>query len=429
MRRILLAAAFAAATITSEVIAADGSDPSAQTETLAARAFETTDAASEARYRARLTERSANGDQDARFALGALLFFDATETFVRTMNRHGLRTQGWPVPRALRSTSEQNRSAAPLDYATLREHLETFRAGMDRSRRVLADVDRDAPVALAIDLAKVRVLLDEASPPVSLLELGAVLDAMGPRRARRSAEPLPSSLPFRFDAADVVWLRGYATLIGAQLDFLLAHDFERLFEETGHVLFVGAATPIGDLMDRTSPPRSSWDAAFDWVAMVRLVDLPVIDAARRAGVRNDLLEVVRLSRENWRLIRAESDAEGEWLPGPHQRDAHPVPGVNVEAATVEAWMGVLDQAEAVLEGRLLVPHPRFGGTRDVASRIGIDVKAWLEADEPFDLVLFLTGHGAVPHLREGPVLSQAKWREVERVFGERGLLGTALWFN
>ena len=66
-----------------------------------------------------------------------------------------------------------------------------------------------------------------------------------------------------------------------------------------------------------------------------------------------------MSRESWRRIAAETDDGFEWIPGPHQSFAS---GENRPAAVTEdavkGWLQFLDTFEAVLDGKLLLPHWR-----------------------------------------------------------------------
>jgi hypothetical protein len=81
---------------------------------------------------------------------------------------------------------------------------------------------------------------------------------------------------------------------------------------------------------------------------------------------------------------------------------------------------VLDEADAILDGKKLVPHWRL--------RQGIDICRVFEEPQAFDLVLWITGPAAVPYLEDGPVLSAEEWNRITESFGGRfGVF--AVWFN
>lgn len=90
------------------------------------------------------------------------------------------------------------------------------------------------------------------------------------------------------------------------------------------------------------------------------------------------------------------------------------------AEQVEAWHLVLDEVDALLDGRTLLPHWRFD--------TGINLKRAFEEPSDFDLVLWITGPAALPYLEDGDVLTSRKWAEITSAF--RGSFGSyAIWFN
>ncbi|TIX30363.1 MAG: hypothetical protein E5V40_31845, partial [Mesorhizobium sp.] len=112
------------------------------------------------------------------------------------------------------------------------------------------------------------------------------------------------SLTFRFDRADGYWLQGYAEFLMAQADFWLAHDFKTMFDGSFHMLFPRAKLPLQDVL---VPPdggmsgsifASEWRFA-DFISLVHLVNWPVVEPERRQAARRHLLEMIRLSREDW----------------------------------------------------------------------------------------------------------------------------------
>jgi hypothetical protein len=87
---------------------------------------------------------------------------------------------------------------------------------------------------------------------------------------------------------------------------------------------------------------------------------------------------------------------------------------------VTGWQSALDTFEAVLDGKLLVPHWRLNK--------GIDLSKLFDDPQPFDAVLWVTGHGAVPFMRDGPVIGQREWRAWNATF--RGnFLGYMIYIN
>ena len=233
----------------------------------------------------------------------------------------------------------------------------------------------------------------------------------------------PQELPHQeigLDRADAFWFAGYTEVIAAQADFLLAHDFSSFADATFHRFFPKAGFPMqayaegGQLM---FDPATDTGIA-DLVAAIHTISWPVTDAAKLSGVRDRLKAVLGYSRQNWDAILAETDDNHELLPSPRQTPL--VPNASITDEKVAAWRATLDKADAVLDGALLVPHWRF--------RQGFDLKAYFTSAKSTDLVMILTGAGAVPYLRDGPVASTGDFRAVQTAFGD-DWLGYAFWFN
>ncbi len=128
--------------------------------------------------------------------------------------------------------------------------------------------------------------------------------------------------------------------------------------------------------------------------------------------------MIELSRKSWKLIEAETDDDREWIPNPRQQNA--ALGARVSERQLAAWYQALGEAEAILEGRILIPHWRF--------EKGIDFKKFFDEPQTFDLVMLLTGAGAIPYLVNGPVASPERWTEITRAF-EGSFFSYAIWFN
>jgi hypothetical protein len=366
-------------------------------------------------------------DPEALFALGALQFLTAIETLGRDFHRHGLEAPsalGMPL---FRMPVPPNAAPEPLTYQALRDMLDRFVTGMDRAESTLAKVDGE--VKIAVDLTKVRLDLDgdgkagdaEALPLLLAAAdpTGLSLDEMGlPLEEGAEGEGGPVRLVFAFDRADAIWLRGYSQILASFADFLLAHDFSKLFDATFHQLFPNAGLPMQGRSEAAASMLTPDDTrAADALAFIHLIRFPVAEAERMQRVRGRLLNIVGLSRANWDAILKETDDDREWLPAPRQTT--PFPGLDVTEAHVAAWLAFLDGAEAVLEGQLLVPHWRFSQ--------GIDLKRVFEEPGDFDLVLWVTGQAALPYLADGPVLAGDPAAAMGVFEGQ--LIGYALWFN
>jgi hypothetical protein len=181
----------------------------------------------------------------------------------------------------------------------------------------------------------------------------------------------------------------------------------------------GQALPAGMF----SPEAGRWFSAAqlaDLYVFMLKTPWPVIDRERMPAALAHLEEVVRLSRDSWQAIEAETDDADEWIPNANQ--ACVIPGVRVSPEMIAGWREFLDQAEAILAGRRLVPHWRL------APGHGINLRRVFLEPRPLDVVGWAQGAAAVPYVEKGECSSSETWRQLQRVF--RGnFIGFAIWFN
>lgn len=357
-------------------------------------------------------------DPEAQFGVGLLTFAQGFEELGQGFYRHGLDIQVgrdfgvfFPVP--------ANPAPEPLDYETFRSIIDGFVIAMDRAQ-VAFNAGGDGDYVVPVDLMQLRFDLNDDGTATDDETVGGLLLAMisgGNPVTGAEAQP---AVEIGFDAADAIWFSGYTQVFAAQGDFLLAHDFHQLFDAAFHRLFPRAGLPMqafsrgGQL---ALDPET--DAAIaDAIAAIHTLDWPVTDRARFQRVRDRLLSVIELSRQNWDAILLETDDNRELLPSPKQTSI--VPDVAITDEIVAAWRATLDTAEQILNGELLVPHWRF--------RQGFDLKAWFDSSTNNDLVLLFTGPDALPYLKDGPVADVQSFAAANAVFGN-DWLGYAFWFN
>ncbi len=363
-------------------------------------------------------------DPLAAYVSGSVHFFTALETLAQGLHRHGFESpQSFVLP-LMRLPVPSNPNPEPLTYEQFRTILSDFRDGLDEAATRLAEVPTDADIGIAVDLTRLGIDLDEDGAIGAEENALAIMTTLNPMMA--SFPPEPGSMTFNFDRADGYWLEGYAHFLMAQADFWLAHDFSTAFNGSFHMLFPAADLPMqAALVPQTITPGdiigAEWRIA-DFISFLHMVNWPVAEPDLRREARTHLLEMVRLSRENWKAIRAETDNDREWLPGPNQPGVHPLAGLEVTETEVQAWHQALAMAEDLLEGRKLLPHFR------IASQ-GVNMKRFFEEPQTFDLVLSITGPAIVPYLEDGTLLTSDEWNALQSQFGGAGFMTFALWFN
>ncbi|MEM6741125.1 MAG: hypothetical protein AAF646_13490 [Pseudomonadota bacterium] len=161
--------------------------------------------------------------------------------------------------------------------------------------------------------------------------------------------------------------------------------------------------------------REAIDAVYALVQALR--QTPDADAIQR--IEGHLREMLAQNRILWTIVVAEEDDDREWIPNAAQTNAF---GLTVTPVLAEAWQTVLADAEALLDGRLLLPHPAL------SADMGVNVAAWFDDPSPIDLVGWIHGRDAYPYLARGPMIDGESWLAFQRETMGNGF-AFALFFN
>lgn len=359
-----------------------------------------------------------------RYALGLLQFTRAVERLSQSWYKYGLR----PPPEFarelpfLRLPVATNPAPEEADHEAIRGVLQTFLDDLARCRATLSGM-QDETVSMPVRLGLVRLDLDGDGKAGDGEMLWNIVSKI--MQADLPPETVESFV-IEFDAADAYWLRGYSHIMSALLEFWLAHDDAQLFATTAH-LFFERPSPAHDylLEERADPntpgrrvvPRHFLDAA----ALVHgVISLPLKEPARMQTVLEHLRQVTAMSRESWRSCMAETDNANEWIPNPNQSSV--IPGADVTPEMVSQWMAMLDELDAILDGKKLIAFWRGSQPR------GVNIKKVFEHPTDFDLILWIQGTAAEPYLEYGPLTDPAFWRQLTESFDGR-FVPYAIWFN
>lgn len=375
---------------------------------------------------------------DACFGLGLLKLVDTYEGLAQDLYRYGAVTPD-DTPAGLilglgvgEPSAPANPSPDRLTYPALRGVLEDFVAGLDAARASFEQAGTMDDFAVTIDPLRVRLDLDGDGTASHTETLGVLIASAGVLAGSTSPDGLvtggkrktktqaPSAdTTIGFDRADAVWFSGYTQIAATPVDLLLAHDFSLFYDAYLHRVFPKAGLPM---QDQDTGGLLFLDAAgdagiADLIAGIHTLNFPVTDRDRLMGVLARLKAVTASSRRNWELILAETDDNRELVPSPRQT---PLAGdMPVTQEIVDAWLATLDTVDQVLDGKLLVPHWRF--------RQGFDLQAYFATAEQTDLVM-LSGAGALPYLRDGPVADAQSFAQANRALGA-DWINYAFWFN
>lgn len=355
-------------------------------------------------------------NHELRFQLALVQFFGAVEKFSQGLYRYGLHDSIFHrmIP-FLRFPVAPNPAPEVASNQAIRALLQQFLLGLEETSKTLALISDDSAVHVPLRFGRVRLDLNGDGKAAAGEELWRVLAELNP--GSRWNEKTAARFGVHLDVADARWLEGYCHLLSALGESGLAYDTSKLFAHCGQLFFSRTDTPYAFLQSKSSELGEIMDA----VTFVHLLNFPLLDGPRLEAARQHLLSVIALSRRSWSCILAESDDRYEWIPSPKQRGV--LPDGKITPEMVAAWRAFLDEAEAIVEGKVLLPF-----WREDQKQRGVNFGKMLSQPRDFDAILWLQGSAALPYLEEGKVTSGDFWSRLNSAF--RGnFLGFALWFN
>lgn len=353
---------------------------------------------------AALQAQPASADRD--MALAAVRFLGGIEGAYHARWRIGATPPLMPVP-VLDAELPENPEPEPFKADFLNALVEDLGAAMEATRDALPADGADGALVLHMNDLWFDVDGNGARDPGE--DLVALVGI---------ATPQEVSPVVRFDASDAHWLRAYTHLIGAMTELTLAFDPEPALAQRialSDELQRQFAQPPGQM---ARDPRFAMEAmAFgsfvDQVAVAIQTLRNQPDPARITTAAQHLHEMIAANRDFWTAVKAETDDDGEWIPNDAQTAAL---GFDLPVGAADAWLGVLDDAEAVLDGKMLVPFWRF------APGHGVNLQAWIKDPAPVDLIDWIQGTAALPYASPGLTVGDDNWSRFTTMFqGRAGL--------
>jgi hypothetical protein len=355
-------------------------------------------------------------DDQARFGLGVVQFVGAIEKLGQSFHRYGLTTTRWRQIAFLRLPVPENPKPDTMTYEVSRKILQDFIDDLTKAEKTLAEIE-DEKVRLPIRVGMIQLNLTGTGG--NREEFRRILNqyfAAGQNR-------LKEDLRIVFDRGDVAWFRGYCHLLMGIAEFTLAHDGQELFECTAHLFFQKVQTPHEFLKKPDDGPEGIGGLkAFeivDIISLIHLIRMPVKEPARMKSSLAHFEQMLALSKETWKFILAETDDDHEWLPNPKQAGVMRIP---ITQDMIDRWLEFVDESEALLAGKRLVPFWRGNGEQ------GINLRRVFTEPKSFDLVLWIQGTAATPYLEKGTLTKPEVWRQLQQTFAG-DFIGFAIWFN
>jgi len=321
-----------------------------------------------------------------RFGLGGVRFLRGIERALQTRYQTGLSPAlgvvGVPL---LRLPIPDNPAPAPFDPATVTTLFTAALADMEGAVAALDGIDSE--VAVRIDTADIWFDID-------LNGTRGVGEDMASVVSLGLGTQLPT-ITVQFDTADAVWLRAYAHLLAGVSETALAFDPTQAIgkvhaaTDAMEAINAEAGAPFGTGMHHEIGPYVDYAAIVLNAVQVRP------DPTRLAAARDHLLATVQDNRRFWTEVARETDNDAEWIPNKRQQSAT---GLVFPPDTGTLWLAVLDDAEAVLTGRALIPYWRLAGDA------GIDLSAIIADPPVMDLIGLAQGGDLLPYVRHGRVM-------------------------
>ncbi len=357
-------------------------------------------------------------DDKTRFGLGVIQLMRGTEKLMQSLYGYGMNQFPLGSIPFVRLPIPQNPKPQTITYDGLQQVFQAWIDDLSKVRSTLEPI-QDQNLKLALRLGLIRLDFDGNGKSDKDEMLWQVFNAV---TGARVTEQQAQQFLIAFDLGDALWLQGYTHVLGAITEFLRAYDSRELFAACAHLFFQNVDTPHKFLLTsrRKSPEDYSNEFEFfDLISAIHLTKFPLVEPQRMTTILNHMKSVIRLSRESWKSILAETDNDREWLPNPKQQSV--IPNVRITDNMIKSWFKSLDESALVVEGKKNLPFWRD-------SKLNLDFARIFTEPRAFDLVSWVQGTAATPYLEKGTVTDMRVWNEMLNAFGAN-LFNFVVWFN
>lgn len=361
-------------------------------------------------------------DDEARFGLGTVQFFQSFEHLGGSLHEYGLRTEGAfrGVPAPIRELLPQNPDPKTISYEDVRQILQTWVNDLQAAEKTLSAV-KDPNVKLPLHVGLIKVDLFGIGKPMNAAFL---MGRFGGPEQQQTAE----NFVIGFDRGDADWLAGYCNFLCAWGEVMLAIDGQEIFNCTAHLFFEKVETPYPFLLegprDFDSLRRFNRPLISDILAFIHLWRFELKEPKRMQAALAHLEEMQMHAKLMWKHFQAETDDENEWIPNPNQTG---VLQVKVTQEMLDTWLAVLDETGLVLQGKKLIPF-----WRGKPGAQGVNLRRVFTEPRIIDPFLWVQGTAAAPYLEQGPITDFASPEMLGRInstFGGTRFFTMAFWFN
>ncbi|AGT10738.1 hypothetical protein [Paracoccus aminophilus] len=351
----------------------------------------------------------ANPTPDEKFATAGLELLAAVQSTYQWRVKYQVGTE-WGVILGMQGQlPDEAAPREPFPPAALADQTEVVLAAMARLQEALKGVAEGPDFGVTLDLSDLWFDLDGDGKRADWENAGTILNGVlftnNNWDENGNLVPLDALPVIRFDNADAAWLSAYGHLIAGSGEMLLAfHPTESLSKILETRKQIDAA--------RQEHPDAREDAGLDMLdpmleplatAFDMLHRQPDPERTRRAKAH--WLDTIAQNRLFWKLVDAETDNAGEWIPNDRQVSAT---GFVFPQGTGAAWLSVLDDGEALLNGKKSVPFWR--------APIGLDLGKWLDHPKPLPIDGVVQGWAIADYFTKAPQVSQEAMGRFSELF-------------
>lgn len=344
---------------------------------------------------------------DERFALAGLEFLAAVEATYQWRMRHHVGAE-WRMLFGMGADLPSDHSGALFPPEELEGQAKSVLAAMERVQPALEGLAEGPAYSLTLALSDLWFDVDGDGKRAEWEGAGALLDGVAYVRAPGfdpDGNPLPQGdFPvIRFDNADAAWLAAYAHLIAGGAELLLAFDptpsLQKVWEARRTIDRFRPADGSPDYL------LGSFDAALEPIAAALDLLRHQPDALRTQKVKAHWQQTISQNRLFWTLVEAERDNAGEWIPNNRQVSAT---GLEFPQGTGAAWLQVLDDGAALLDGTKTIPFWR--------APIGLDLGKWLDNPTPLPLDGVIQGWAVAEFFSDAPAVTPESIARFNQMF-------------
>lgn len=203
-----------------------------------------------------------------------------------------------------------NKNPEEISYQKAGNALQNLLTNLKLAEMTLSQVDT-ADVKLPIRFGKIRLDMNGDGKATDDELFWRIYKTISRNRMDTATA---EKFVIAFDGGDVYWLRGYCHFLMGIGDFILAHDWQEIFERCAHIVYPKVNSPFKFLAQDFG--KGIYEQTLDYITAIHLINLEVVAPKRMKSALAHFEAMAELSQKSWDTIQKEKDDDREWLPNP-----------------------------------------------------------------------------------------------------------------